>query len=424
MKAAALLLVTVSLAACGDRGPCDPDAPNTICTIAGRDTGATVKEGYAGDGGPAVDATLYLPMDSAVAPGGEVWFIDFNTYVVRAIDKHGVIRTVVGNGQLGDSPASDGLTEIPARQAYNNHTTDMLFADGYLYLAAWHESRVKRVRLSDMEMENFAGRGVREQYDGDGGPALDAAFDLPVGLARDAAGDLIVVDQGNQVVRMVDPQDLVHTIAGRCVADTQVACAPGEQPVACPDNERSYCGGQVSACLDRCGIGFAGDGGPATQARFDLPFAQATDPCGHVTYDRAGDLLVVDTGNNRIRKIDSTGTITTIAGTGTAGYAGDGGPAIAAELDHPVDLAVADDGTIYFSDTYNHCVRAIDPSGNIATVVGRCHFTPSGEGGSFAGDGGPPLDAELNRPYGIDLAGKKLYVSDTYNNRLRVVNLP
>jgi serine/threonine-protein kinase len=130
-----------------------------------------------------------------------------------------------------------------------------------------------------------------------------------------------------------------------------------------------------------------------------------------------------DTTNHRIRKVDPSGIITTIAGTGTAGYSGDGGAATAAQINHPVDVAIADDNSIYFTDVYNHCVRKIDPAGTISAVAGKCHFSVNGHDGGFSGDGGPPLQADLNTPYGIDLVGKKLYVSDSYNNRLRVVNL-
>jgi hypothetical protein len=417
-KKALLFLLSGSLAACGDTEACDPTVPNTICTIAG----AGLDQGYSGDNGPATKAVMYIPMDSAVAPDGNVWFIDFNNYVIRAIDPQGIITTVIGNGELGDSPSSDQLLEVEALNAYNNHTPNMFFSGDYLYLAAWHESRIKRVRLGDMMMENFAGAGVRTFYKGDGGPAMLAALDLPAGIATDPAGNIVIMDQGNQVVRMVDSAGLMHTIAGKCVVELDVPCA-GAQPVACPAPSNKFaCGDPTIECANACTPGYGGDGGPAIEARFAQPYGQAADPAGRLAYDHLGNLIIADTSNNRIRKVDTAGIVTTIAGTGVEGYGGDDGPAVQAQLNHPVDLAIADDNTVYFTDVFNNCIRRIDPSGIISRVVGQCSANIADRG--FAGDGGPPLDAKLNRPYGIDLVGNTLYVSDAYNNRLRVVNLP
>lgn len=291
----ASIALGAALAACGGDGACDPEARNTICTIAG-----SGEQGFGGDGGPATAAMLYIPMDAAISPDGEVWVLDFNNYVVRAIDAKGNIRTVVGSGMIGDSPPPD-VPSIPALDATLNHTSRLLFHDGYLYLAAWHNSRIKRVRLSDMMLENYAGRGRRTYYDGDEGPALLASLDLPSSMAFDPAGGLAIMDQGNQVVRRIDPGGTIHRIAGACIVDE--GCAPGEQPVACSGSPK-FPGSNKLAC-----------------GNLDL---QCAAPC-----------------------------------------------------------------------------------------------TPR-----YAGDGGPPLEAMLNRPYGIDLVGKRLYVTDSYNNRIRVVNLP
>ncbi len=379
-----------------------------------------MNEGYRGDDGPATSAVLYIPMDSVVAPDGTVWFIDFNNYVIRSIDTSGNIHTVFGNGELGSSPASDGLMEVPALQSYNNHTPTLLIKDDYLYLAAWHESRVKRVRLSDMMLENYAGRGVRAYYDGDGGPAINAALDLPSSIAVDPVGNLVVTDQANQVIRLVDhTDDTIHTIVGSCVLVEATCTAMGTQPVACPGSSKTTCGDPAVTCGGICSQAYRGDGGQALQARLAFPGGQPADPVGRITYDRAGNLLIADTFNHRIRKVDPAGVITTIAGTGVVGASGDGGPATAAQLNHPVDLAVAADNTIYLTDVFNNCIRKIDPAGIISTVVGTCDPAVR----DFAGDGGPPTEAKLNRPYGIDLVDNKLYVSDSYNNRLRVVVL-
>src|SRR5690606_22311457 len=145
-------LLAGGLAACAGGGdePCDPEAPGTICTIAGECT-----NGYGGDGGPALEARLALPGDMDVAPSGEPWVIDFNNSLVRATDADGVIRTVIGTGLVGDSPLEvDGELRSPALASSFNHTPDLLFHDGWAYLAAWHNSRLKRVELATMMVEN------------------------------------------------------------------------------------------------------------------------------------------------------------------------------------------------------------------------------------------------------------------------------
>jgi hypothetical protein len=281
---------------------------------------------------------------------------------------------------------------------------------------------VKRVRLSDMMIENYAGRGRRTYYDGDGGPALMASLDLPSSIALTPEGNIAIMDQANQVVRMVDQDNVMHTIVGTCVVDLDSPCAPGEEPQACPGSDKLACGDLTTECAKACTPSYSGDNGPALAARMGQPYGQAADPAGRVVYDHAGNLWLADTDNNRIRKVDTNGVITTVAGTGVGGYSGDGGPGTAAQINRPVDVAVGDDDSLYFTDVYNNCIRKIDPAGVITTVVGHCSPNPNDRG--FGGDGGSPLDAKLNRPYGIELVGKKLYVSDSYNNRVRVVNLP
>ncbi|HWO20580.1 MAG TPA: hypothetical protein VNO30_17545 [Kofleriaceae bacterium] len=410
-------------AACGGGGGeerCDPDAPGTICTIAG-----SGEQAFGGDGGPATEAALYIPYDTAVSPEGELWLLDFNNFRVRAIDGKGVIRTVVGSGDIGDSPP-EGVAQIPALEASFSHLSNLLFHGDYLYLAAWHNSRIKRVRLADMMLENYAGRGRRTYYDGDGGPARAASLDLPASITFDPAGNLVLLDQGNQVLRSIDGSGTIRTLAGKCVANPE-ECGPGVAPAACSGSVM-YAGSHKLACGDlemKCGYpcypDYAGDGGPALEMRMAQPFGAAIPPGGGIAYDRAGDLLFVDTDNQRIRKIDRAGIVTTIAGTGVRGYAGDGGPATQAQLSWPSDIEIGPDDAIYFADTGNSCIRKIDPDGIISAVAGQCSSDPNARG--FAGDGGPPLAAKLDRPQGIDLEGTKLYVTDSFNNRIRVVNL-
>ena len=424
-----LLLGGALGAACGDNltKACDPDEPGTICTLAG--DGA---EGYGGDNGPALAANLWWPQDTVIAPNGELWIQDFNNYLVRAVDSQGEIRTVVGTGLLGDSPSPAQGDRCPALEADFNHTTSMLFHDGYLYMAAWHGSRIKRLNYADMTLENFAGIGKRTLYFGDEGPAIEAAFDLPTAMAIDPDGNVAVMDQANQVIRLIDQAGTIHRIAGKCVIETAGPCA---NPVLCPGSDKYVCGnadgsGNPQAYCGTnagyvgtadCALGYAGDGGDALELRMGQEYGQMAHPSGRIVYDKAGNLIFADSTNHRIRKINkSDNIVNTIAGTGVAGFSGEGGPGTEAEINFPVDVAVGPDGGIYFADFGNSCIRKIDAAGVITTIAGQCSPNPRDWG--FEGDGGAPTAAKLNQPSGIDLVGNKLYISDTYNSRIRVVN--
>ncbi|MBL0217834.1 MAG: hypothetical protein IPQ07_28640 [Myxococcales bacterium] len=404
-------------AACGDDGggapACDPAEPGTICTIAGDG-----KNGYDGDDGPATSARMSLPQDTLKAKDGTLYILDWNNHRVRSLPGDGTIRHVAGRGELGgtlDDPANDDL----------NHPTGLLMdASGTkLVIAAWHNSKLRTIDLTTNQITDQCGDG-RRAYFGDGGPALTATLDLPASLAHAPNGDLVVMDQANQVIRKIDASGTITRIAGKCVIDAMPPtgggpCATGVDPVACPGGSGKFTCGAMATCGSPCTPSYAGDEGPALELRMGQPFGQSADPAGRLLYDPAGNLYFADTANQVIRKIDTAGVVHRIAGTaGMAGYAGDGGPATAAKLSNPVDLALAPDGTLYFTDVYNHCVRAIAPSGTISTVVGVC-----GESG-YDGDGGAPAAAHLKRPYGIELADGVLYVADTGNHVIRSVRLP
>lgn len=205
-------------------------------------------------------------------------------------------------------------------------------------------------------------------YSGDGGAATAAELKVPVDIAIDGAGDLYIADYGNNVIRKVDTQGNISTVAGN----------------------------------HAMGVGFGGDGGPATSARL-------YDPSG-VALDAAGNLYIGDQYNNRIRKVDLAGIITTVAGNGTAGYSGDGGPATSAEIHDPGGLSVDPKGDIFIADQGNNVVRKVDPTGIISTVAGN-YALPIGD----TGDGGPATSAELGVPYhvSVDAAGELFIVDHT-----------
>ncbi len=357
-----------------DDGMMDDDDTDTtadkpvITTVAG-----TGLAGENGDGLPAADTYLYLPQDMTMGPDGLLYIIDWNNHRIRRINNDGTIETVAGTGELG--PADDG----PALYQQFNHPTNVTFDhDGTMIIAAWHNSKVKRLDLATGVVENLAGTGGRS-FGGDDGPGNSAILDLPSSVVVDAVGNVIISDQANFRLRLLEPNGTIHTIAGTGTA------------------------------------GYSGDGGRAEDAQLNAPKGQSAAPASRIDLGPNDRIYIADTDNHVIRMINEVGVISTIAGTGVAGYSGDGGPATAAQLNTPSDVEVTADGTVYVADTMNHVVRVITPDGIIDTIAG------TGERG-FSGDGGPADEATLDRPYGVEsTANGDLYVADTHNHRIRRV---
>jgi sugar lactone lactonase YvrE len=351
-----------------------------ICTVAG--TGIA---GDGEDGDKALETRLYLPQDATFGPDGRLYVVDWNNHRVRALNGDLTMTIVAGIGELGasvDDPSTNRL----------NHPTNVAFDPmapaGEMIIAAWHNSRIKKVTLDSGAIVDVCGTGKRG-FGGNGGPASTAILDLPVGVAFDPAGNMLIADQANQMIRRVDrATDVITTIAGTG------HCADAVNPDPCVLN----------------------DGGPATAAGFHFPIGQAASPGGRIAVGPDGSIYVADTENFRLRRIDPAGTITTVAGNGTWGYAGDGGPAAEAKLGRLADVAVGPDGDIYIADTDNDCVRVVTPDGLISTFAGRCAQR------GFSGDGGPATAAQLNRPYGVAVGPSgEVFIADTHNNRIRVV---
>ncbi len=408
------ITATSLLAACSgtpdttpEEPPCTP-APGTICSIAG----TKGVSGLAGDGGPANKAYLDHLMDVSIGPDKNLYVVDWNNHRIRKIDQQThVITTVAGIDDLGDGP------EGPATKSHFNHPTNVAFdKDGKMLIAAWHNSKIKTVDLNG-NISDTCGDGSRA-YKGEGGPAKTASFDLPGAVAIASDGSIYIMDQANQIIRRVDAAGVVNKFAGTCIVND---CMAGEVPEKCDTTNKMVCNKAMNAAsCTTAGIGckaaFAGDGGPAADLRMSQPVTQSADPGGRIALDAKGDLYFADYGNHRIRKIDmATKTVTTVAGNGTPGIAGDGGKATDAQLNKPVDIAFAPDGTMYIADMANHCIRAVK-DGIITTAAGQC-----GKSG-FAGDSGKPTEALLARPYGVEVAANgDLYIADTLNSRLRVV---
>jgi hypothetical protein len=390
-----------------------------ICTIAGSGS-----NGYAGDDGPALEARLSLPQDTLTAPDGGIYILDWNNHRVRKVGSDGIIRHVAGRGELG------GTLDDPALSDFN-HPTGLAFGVGQqsLIVAAWHNSLIREIDLASGVITTTCGDG-RRAYFGDDGPANVASLDLPASVVLDPEQNLVIMDQANQVIRRVDSQGEIHLLAGQCVVDRAPPegpgpCIDGGALVACPGvgAGKRTCGDPAASCSQPCSPGYAGDGGRIDELRMAQPVGQSADPAGRMLYDAEGTLYFADTANQVIRSIDARGNVARLAGTapvnGVAqfGYSGDGGSALDARLYNPVDLALGDDGTLYFTDVYNHCVRAVARDGSIDTVAGVC-----GQPG-FSGDGGAATSAQLKRPYGLEWSAGTLVISDTGNNVIRRVVL-
>ena len=410
-------LAVAALAGCSSddsaAAPCDRSIVGNICTLAGNGD-----NGYDGDGGPARDALLSLPQDTLTASDGTIYLLDWNNHRIRRITTDGKIEHVAGRGELG------GTLDDPANGDFN-HPTGMLFENGeqYIVVAAWHNSKIRRLDLVTGEIVDTCGDG-RRAYFGDDGPALTATLDLPASIAWDPTGNLVVMDQANQVLRSIDAEGTIHHLYGRCVIEPAgVGGCESPTPCAAPSG-KSTCGDPMTTCVSACTPGFNGDDVPAADMRIAQPFGQSAYPAGRIVYDPDGNLYFADTGNAIIRRIDADGIARRVAGLAPEGgrahegYSGDGGPATEAELNAPVDLALDTDGTLYFSDVYNNCVRKVDPDGIIDTVAGVC----GGRGGTI-GDGLPARETALRLPYGIELVGDDLLISDSGHNQIRSVRL-
>jgi sugar lactone lactonase YvrE len=390
---------------------CDPERAGSICTIAGNGD-----NGYDGDEPiRALDAKLSLPQDLLKASDGTLYILDWNNHRVRMLAPDGMLKHLVGRGELGgtlDDPANSDL----------NHPTGLLLTpdESTLLVAAWHNSKIRAVDLASGEIVDECGDG-RRGYFGDEAAAAMATLDLPSSIAFDPQGNLVILDQANQVIRNIDAEGVIHRLVGMCVTDQDVACEGA--PVQCPNGSGKFtCGDPATECAKPCNPAYQ-SGDDALSLRMAQPFGQSADPGGRLVYDSEGALYFADTANHLIRRVTAEGEIEVVAGVEPeegkprGGTSPDGTPATETLLNRPTDLALAADGTLYFSDVYNHCVRKVAPDGNVYTVAGRC-----GQKG-FEGDGGAATDARLKLPYGIELADGVLYVADTGNNRIRRVNL-
>jgi sugar lactone lactonase YvrE len=353
----------------------DAAKPGTIVTVAG-----TGSAGYAGDNGPATQARLHQPSGLAFDATGNLYIADVLNNRVRKVGLDGTIATVAGTGQRGFSgdggKATEAQLNAPARV--------VLDGEGDLFISDFFNHRVRKV-TPDGIISTYAGSGAVDVvtttgfaaknggFSGDSGPATDARLNGPVGLAVDMHGNLYIGDLFNNRVRKVDAATgIITTVAGNGHA------------------------------------GSAGDGGLATEAQLNGSVALAVDS--------ASNLFIADNNDNRVRRVDAiTGTITTVAGSGKAGFSGDGGKATDARLNAPEGIAMDSVGNLFVADNSNSRVRMVSPEGIITTVAGNGKT-------KYVGDGGLATATGLESPnsLAIDAMGNLLIADDDDDRVLKV----
>lgn len=361
--------------------------PYTITTAAGQ--GGTA--GFSGDGGAATSATLSGPAGLVFDSSGSLYIADSLNHRVRKIT-NGTISTAAGNGTAGF--AGDGSSATASGTELNSPSGLAFDSSGNLFIADTGNYVLRKVsggNIATAAGNNSLGAG----FSGDLGPATSAQLNNPSGVAVDSAGNIYIADPGTNIVRIV------------CANQTPIACtssAFGSSTFAAGD-VNTFAGSTINGIGNP---GYQGDGGAATGSLLSNPVA--------VTFDQAGNLYIADSGNNAVRKVDTNGIITTVAGTGVPGYSGDGGLATAAQLNTPKGVAVDSAGNIFIADSVNCVIRMVAADGTIYTIAGKQSAGPG-----FSGDGGPATSATLFFPSGLAVSGGSVYIADTQNNAIRLL---
>ena len=378
--------------------------------------------GYGQEGLPGTETQVNSCESGLWAdPDGTAFWSDCSGRVRRYDGATGIVTTVLGGTGVGDGgPATEAFLSGPGELSTGT--------SGEIYFADIWNQRVRAIDPETGVIRTVAGNGARAPG-GDNGPAIEASLGSPHDVSVDSRGRVVITDTRHGYLRRVDEDGTIRSVAGtafqRDLGDGGPALSASLfhiQTVAHASNDDTDLGdaiGRIRRIDATTGIittvaglgiqGYTGDGGPAVAARIGAPSA--------ICLDAAGDLYFCDSACHVVRKVDTGGLITTIAGTGEPGFSPDGTAATQAQLDQPRGLAVSNAGVVYISDSGNNRVRRITPNGTLETVAGS--ETPGD-----AGDGGPANEASLNQPHGLCFYGDDLLlISDHINNRIRAVRV-
>ena len=391
MKMSTGLLVCGLAIGCGTdkpSDPCDGATSGTACRWAGTGQQGFNREHPRID---KLDSLLNQPTDVTFGPDGRAYITDWNNHMIREVEADQTLVRVVGTEYEGDgSPEMEDRLPacapagFPGDQVAMNHPVSSTFGpDGLLYIAAWHNNKIRTLDTASGIVKTIAGDFYGFAGDGTVACSAGSIFNQPSSITFGSDNTLYTSDQRNVRIRKITTDGVITTISGDGT------------------------------------IGNIGDGGPATGAEFHWDTKATPQVSGALL--AVGNLIYVsDSGNYRIRRINlDTGMIDCIAGASALqGYSGDGGPALNAQLNWPLDLALGPDGRLYIADRDNHAVRAIDlTTGLIETVVGNGSACDATVGGCV--DKADAHDMQLNQPYGIGFDGDgNLYVADTFNHRI------
>jgi uncharacterized protein (TIGR03437 family) len=373
----------------------------TIQTLTGNGSA-----GFGGDGGAPAAAQLSSPNEVTLDSKGNIYIADTGNHRVRMISG-GTITTIAGNGTAGYTGDGAAATAAelfsPSGLAFDS--------SGNLYIADTGNNVIRKI--TGTTISTVAGNhGQTAGNAGDNGLATSAVLNAPTAVVFDTAGNYYIADNGNSVIRRVDTTGIITTYVGGSGGTSGTSGsldhpnglwfdAGGALLIADSNHARvaKYVAPKLSNFAGNLTAGFKGDGGPAISAQLNKPVG--------LVIDAAGNVYVADTNNSRIRKIFADGTITTIAGIGGSNYGGDGGNATSASLSFPRSVAVSSNGTVYIADTGNHVIRVLTPTfPTVSTngVTNAASFAPSISPGALAsifgtGFGTSTYQADDGRPW-------------------------